>query len=109
LNLEPSNKELETKLNQGACKNCGSLNHNFKLCLEKPHEKGVKEKKLEVSSKKKERPTDYEGKRDRWHNYDPNTFKTVVQHYQKTQELRQSKKRKELEEELTKRSKKKIT
>ena len=86
------------KFRKGACENCGSVTHNLKECLERPRKRGAKWSGQQYAGDEYilEVPLDYEGKRDRWNGYDPNSFNRIMHEYQKFEEEKKRKKRDEM-------------
>jgi pre-mRNA-processing factor SLU7 len=76
------------KYRKGACENCGSMTHKLKECCERPRKRGAKftGKNFQPDEFIYEVPLDYEGKRDRWNGYDPDTYKKLVYEYDRYQE-----------------------
>jgi pre-mRNA-processing factor SLU7 len=86
------------KFRKGACENCGALTHKLKECLERPRKRGAKWSGRDFSRDEfiYEVPLDFEGKRDRWNGYDPNSFSRIMHEYQKFEEEKKRKKQEEL-------------
>jgi pre-mRNA-processing factor SLU7 len=70
-----------TVYKKGSCANCGSASHQSRDCLEKPKARGAKQLNTTLVHQIDNQPKidsnsslSYEHKRDRWSNYDPNSF-----------------------------------
>ncbi len=86
------------KYRKGACENCGSKTHKLKECVERPRKRGARwtGKNFSADEFIYEVPLDYEGKRDRWNGYDPNSFTRLVMEYQRFEEEKKRVKEEEL-------------
>ena len=82
------------KFRKGACDNCGAVSHKTKECLERPRQRGAKFSNKDFSKDEfiYEVPLDYEGKRDRWNGYDPNSFSRIMNEYQRFEDEKRKKK-----------------
>ncbi|UYV79477.1 SLU7, partial [Cordylochernes scorpioides] len=90
------------KFRDGACKNCGSMGHNKKSCLERPRSIGAKYTNSNIAPDELQLPKfdlDFEGKRDRWNGYNPDDYKQVYDKYAKIDEVKKVLKEKKLAEE----------
>lgn len=76
------------KFRKGACENCGAVTHNKAECMERPRKRGAKFSGKDFAGDEyiNEVPMDYEGKRDRWNGYDPNSFSRIMQEYHRLEE-----------------------
>ncbi|WVQ82961.1 pre-mRNA-splicing factor SLU7 [Cryptococcus sp. DSM 104549] len=88
------------KFRKGACENCGAMTHKKKDCVERPRKRGAKFTNKDIAADEvvQDFRGDYDAKRDRWNGYDPASYKTVVDEYEATEEMR----RKFREEEIDK-------
>lgn len=74
------------KFMKGSCENCGSTTHSKKNCFEKPRAVGAKYNNSNIAEDDFIQPeieTDYDGKRDRWNNYDMSEHSKVLDEYSK--------------------------
>ena len=69
-----------TKFRKGACTNCGAMTHNAKTCTDSPRKVGAKYTQRDFANDEfiDEIQLDYEGKKDRWNGYDPESYKYVI-------------------------------
>lgn len=69
------------KYRKGACENCGALTHTRKECTERPRKLGAKYSGKGFSSDERIKPerVGFESKRDRWHNYNPDSFMEKIE------------------------------
>ena len=91
------------KYRDGACENCGSMTHVKRDCFYRPRKKGAKETNADIMPDEvipEQLELDYAGKRDRWAGYDAASYQTVVDEYEKLDELRRKKKAEQLMAEL---------
>lgn len=98
----PKTGNVSTKYRKGACENCGAMGHVKKHCLERPRTIGAKFTN-KCAPDDIEQPSlsfSYDGKRDRWNNYDADDYKKVVQEYQKIEEIKREMKAKKLDATL---------
>ena len=86
------------KFRKGACSNCGAETHKTRECCERPRKIGAKftGKDFRPDEYIYEVPLDYEGKRDRWAGYDPNSFKREINKWEKIEETKNKKKQEAL-------------
>lgn len=90
---------------KGACKNCGSMSHKEKDCVERPRSKAksawktgvgmappTSDVQLELSKFGK---VSYDGKRDQWAGYDPAEHRETVARYERLEEERKAQAKKE--------------
>jgi pre-mRNA-processing factor SLU7 len=98
------------KFRKGACENCGSMTHKLKECCERPRRVGAKHsgKDFKPDEYIYEVPLDYEGKRDRWNGYDPDTYKKLVYEYERFNEMRKQYKEDQAKDLKDERLKKKL-
>jgi pre-mRNA-processing factor SLU7 len=92
-------EESVYKFRKGACENCGALTHKLKECLERPRKRGAKWSGKDFSKDEfiYEVPLDFEGKRDRWNGYDPNSFSRIMHEYQRLEDAKKKLKQEELQ------------
>ena len=91
---------------KGACKNCGSMSHKERDCLERPRSKaksayktGITSSHDDVTMKLEDHgKINYAAKRDAWKGYDATKFSEVVEKFQIVEEERNKRKLKEIEE-----------
>jgi pre-mRNA-processing factor SLU7 len=86
------------KFRKGACENCGAISHKTKECCERPRKKGSKWTGKDFCQDEYicEVPLDYEGKRDRWSGYNPDSFKRIMVEHERFQEEKRRVKEAEL-------------
>lgn len=94
--------KVNAKWKKGACENCGATTHKTKDCVERPRRKGAKltNKNICADETIESFNLDFDGKRDRWNGYNPNSYKQVIQRFEKTEAERREKKKKELDEKF---------
>lgn len=88
---------------EGSCENCGAKTHTKKECVERPRRRNAKLTGDNLEADEyipKEFELDYDGKRDRWAGYDPSTYIKVIEHHQKTRDVRRQQKAKELDKAM---------
>ncbi len=69
-------KSKSSKYRKGACNNCGSISHKTKDCLDRPRLKGAKFSGKDLKGDEvvvDVQLNSFEGKRDRWNGYNPDT------------------------------------
>jgi pre-mRNA-processing factor SLU7 len=100
--------EIVTKYRKGACTNCGAMTHKTKDCTERPRKRGAKLTGQDIAQDELVETVQlsYEGKRDRWNGYDPNSFSTVFEHYKEIENERRKKKAAELSQKQQEKLKK---
>ena len=104
LKLAPS-----TKFRDGACENCGAMGHSRKDCLERPRKVAAKFSGSQLAPDElilPEANLDYDGKRDRWIGFDPETYKEVITEYDKVEEAKRNLKEEKLKEDILKNNEK---
>lgn len=82
-----------TKWRKGSCTNCGAMGHDAKNCLERPRKKGAKwtGKDIKADLLTKASSQTFDEKRDRYKDYDPREYSSVVADYHdREQMLKQS-------------------
>ncbi|EFJ38615.1 hypothetical protein SELMODRAFT_164109 [Selaginella moellendorffii] len=79
-----------TKFRKGACQNCGAITHDVKSCMDRPRKIQAKWSNLHIAPDEKVESfeLDYDGKRDRWNGYDPQTFSMVINYWEQKDEAR---------------------
>ncbi|OLL22086.1 Pre-mRNA-splicing factor SLU7 [Neolecta irregularis DAH-3] len=79
-----------TKYRKGACENCGANTHKAKDCLGRPRKLGAKWSGKDIQPDEVIQNVDltWNAKRDRWNGYDPSEHKTIVEEYERMEELR---------------------
>ena len=95
-----------TKFRKGACTNCGSITHTAKFCCDRPRKVGAKYSGKDFGNDEviEEFELNYDAKRDRWNGYDPDTYKHVIEEYNKLEEAMKQKKAEELKRKLLERA-----
>jgi pre-mRNA-processing factor SLU7 len=98
------------KFRKGACENCGSMTHKLKECCERPRKRGARftGKDFKPDEYIYEVPLDYEGKRDRWNGYDPDSYKKLVYEFKRYEEEKKRIKLEQIGEIEDERERKKI-
>lgn len=88
------------KFRKGACENCGSVTHKLKECCERPRQRGAKFSNNDFRPDEfiYEVPLDYEGKRDRWNGYNPDSYRSLIYEYEKFQEVKKKYKEEEVKD-----------
>lgn len=88
---------VPTKFRKGACTNCGAMTHKTRDCCERPRKIGAKwtGKDIQPDEIVKEVRLDWDGKRDRWNGYDPESHTKLVEQYAHFEQERQKIKKKE--------------
>ncbi|ETO12486.1 hypothetical protein RFI_24890 [Reticulomyxa filosa] len=86
----------------GCCENCGAGTHKTKDCVERPRQIKAKYtntdlQKDELLPEKRVNNYTFDGKRDRWNNYDLATHQLVIERHEKMREFRHKKKIEELD------------
>lgn len=84
-------RKVITKYRKGACENCGAITHQKKDCLDRPRKIGAKYSEVVVALDEHipdANLTDFDGKRDRWNNYDPSCHKDIVDEFEKIEEAK---------------------
>ena len=103
------------KYRKGACKNCGSMSHKTKNCMERPRKRGAFITGQDIAADEtvvQEHASTWVGKRDRWAGYDAAMHqKKISAMYKLAEEKRQQvreemKQKKRMEEEKKKMAKK---
>jgi pre-mRNA-processing factor SLU7 len=79
-----------TKYRKGACTNCGAMTHLAKDCLDRPRKIGAKFSGKDIQADEIIRHFDqsFEGKRDLWNGYDPQSFRKNMEEWEKVEEVR---------------------
>lgn len=88
-----------TTYRKGACENCGAMTHQKKDCLERPRKIGAKFTNKQIAPDEvliADVEHNFDSKRDRWADYDPDLYKKKIEEYDKVEEA----KRKMKEEKL---------
>jgi len=82
---------VPTKFRKGACTNCGAMTHKTRDCCERPRKIGAKwtGKDIQPDEIVKEVRLDWDGKRDRWNGYDPESHTKLVEQYAHFEQERQ--------------------
>ena len=84
------------KYREGSCDNCGSITHRTKECLERPRKIAIKYS-IEPNDREEEEKQNpildevldqaemnFDTKRDRWKDYDPDDYKQVIEDWKET-------------------------
>lgn len=91
-----------TKFRKGACKNCGSMDHKAKDCMERPRRKKAKFTNKNIAPDRQienlDGKLDYAAKRDNWSNYDLDNYQEVFDKYK----ILEKERRKMLNQKFTK-------
>jgi len=82
-----------TKFREGACKNCGSMTHKVKDCVERPRKLAAKYSGKDIMPDEviKSVSLDFDGKRDRWNGFQPDMYKKVMDEFEEADMLRRKK------------------
>ena len=80
---------------KGACKNCGSMTHKAKDCMDRPRAVGAWKTGMDIKPDEV-MPEDfsltYDGKRDRWSGYDNSMHALTIKRFQNMSEARKKRK-----------------
>lgn len=82
---------ITTKFRKGACENCGAMTHKKKDCMERPRKVLAKYSGEEIAPDEFAQPNlklDFDGKRDRWNGYNPADHASVIEEYEKVEEVK---------------------
>eukprot|EP00730_Choanoeca_flexa_P015320 TRINITY_DN7013_c0_g1_i3.p1 TRINITY_DN7013_c0_g1~~TRINITY_DN7013_c0_g1_i3.p1 ORF type:complete len:573 (+),score=178.86 TRINITY_DN7013_c0_g1_i3:58-1776(+) len=93
-----------TRYRKGACENCGSMTHKRADCLERPRKLGARYTGKNIAADEyipEELSQTYDGKRDRWQDYDGSDYQQVLREH----ELIEAEKRKQKLEQLKQQAK----
>lgn len=73
--------DIATKYRKGACENCGAMSHKTKDCVERPRKLSAKAtgKDIQPDEVVQSFELTFDGKRDRYNGYDPETYTSHVQ------------------------------
>ena len=87
------NAPVITKYRKGACENCGAMTHKKRDCVERPRKSGAKYTNEDIQPDELIVPEEksYDGKRDRWNNYDPSEQLEIIKDYELMEKLRTKK------------------
>lgn len=103
--------KVATTYRKGACKNCGSMSHPTKDCLERPRRKGAvvtNEDIVPDEVVQKITLKGFDAKRDRWNGYNPEVYaKEVVEPHHELEKERKKIKDRQLHEKMIEKQKKK--
>ncbi|XP_064589447.1 LOW QUALITY PROTEIN: pre-mRNA-splicing factor SLU7-like [Zonotrichia leucophrys gambelii] len=94
---------VATRHRREACENCGALTHKRKHCMERPRKAGAKYTGMDIAQDEHVQPQlvfGYDGKRDRWNDYDPDEHMKIVEEYSKVDLAKCALKAQKLREEL---------
>ena len=93
----------------GACENCGAMTHKKKDCLEKPRKLGAKWTGKDIAPDEfvnDDLGLDFESKRDRWNGYNIAAHKSIIDSYEKVQEVRKQLLEDKMNEKMKKKAEK---
>merc|ERR1719377_426752 len=98
--------DKKTKFAKGACENCGAMTHTKKDCTERPRKVGAKYtgKDLAPDEHVQDLLLDYDGKRDNYNGYDPDSYKEVIEEFERIEMERKRQRAVELDEKAKKKS-----
>lgn len=98
--------DVKTKFLKGACENCGATTHTKKDCTERPRKVGAKftGKDLAPDEHVQDLVLDYAGKRDNYNGYDPDSYKEVIEEYERIEMERKRQRAVELDEKAKKKA-----
>ncbi len=90
------------KWRKGSCENCGSMTHKTKDCLERPRAKTAKQLNttLGTDDTLTEVKLGFDGKRDRWNNYNPSEYAKVMERYDRIEQEKKKARAAELLDKL---------
>ncbi|MES1920220.1 mRNA splicing protein [Bonamia ostreae] len=87
-------KKTARRYRPGACRNCGAMGHSARECCERPRKRGarwtgedIKPDRIQSSAP----DFDYDGKRDRWREYDLDEHKKLVKFSERVDAARKEK------------------
>ncbi|KAL7069270.1 hypothetical protein ACR3K2_02050 [Cryptosporidium serpentis] len=94
------------KYRKGACTNCGASTHKVADCLERTRKRGAKWTNTDLCADEyipqncmKERNLD--AKRDRWNDFDPRDYKSVIEEFEAMERLSKERRMKKIEKILS--------
>ncbi|EDQ87206.1 uncharacterized protein MONBRDRAFT_37998 [Monosiga brevicollis MX1] len=90
-----------TRYKKGACENCGSTTHKKQDCVERPRRVGARFNNKNIAADEyipTELNHSFEGKRDRWQDYDPAEHLEVVREFEKIEAEKRKLKLQELKQ-----------
>lgn len=92
---------------KGSCENCGASTHKTKECVYRPRKIKAKYNNANIkpdeyleSQQDKDNIYTYDGKRDRWNNYNIANHQLIIQRHQKISQYRRQKKAEELDKQI---------
>ena len=80
---------------KGACRNCGSMTHKTKDCLDRPRKVGAWKTGMDIKPDEiipEKLSLTFDGKRDRWSGYDNSMHALTIKRYQNMSEARKKRK-----------------
>jgi len=102
--MRKGNKVVRAKrFVKGACENCGARTHKTKHCVERPRKRKAKFTNKNIAPDEhvpESLNLAWDGKRDRWANYDVNMHQFEVKKWEKVEKMRKQKREKELHRKL---------
>eukprot|EP00049_Salpingoeca_infusionum_P003174 m.64242 g.64242 ORF g.64242 m.64242 type:complete len:625 (-) comp11995_c0_seq1:314-2188(-) len=78
-----------TRYRKGACANCGAMTHKAKDCLSRPRKVGAKYTGEDIAPDEyipDQSGRDFDGKRDRWQDYDVAEHKKLIEEFAKVEQ-----------------------
>ncbi|KYQ93760.1 putative RNA splicing factor [Tieghemostelium lacteum] len=90
--------ESAQKYRKGACENCGAMTHQTKDCCERPRKVGAKYNGADIKPDEVVETLNlsYDAKRDPYNGYDSDSYKEIMDLYEKAEQERKKKKLQEL-------------
>ena len=95
------------KWNKGQCENCGASTHKTKECVYRPRKVKARYNHTDIkpdehvqSIENNDVTYTYDGKRDRWNNYNIANHQLIIERHQKIAQYRRQKKAEELDKQI---------
>eukprot|EP00485_Elphidium_margaritaceum_P006665 CAMPEP_0202690598 /NCGR_PEP_ID=MMETSP1385-20130828/5541_1 /ASSEMBLY_ACC=CAM_ASM_000861 /TAXON_ID=933848 /ORGANISM="Elphidium margaritaceum" /LENGTH=661 /DNA_ID=CAMNT_0049345873 /DNA_START=19 /DNA_END=2004 /DNA_ORIENTATION=+ len=96
----------QKKWTSGSCENCGASTHKTKECVYRPRKIKAKFSSTNIAPEERlqaeegEKSYTYDGKRDRWNNYNIANHHLIIERHQKIEQYRRQKKSAELDQQI---------
>jgi len=95
--------KLKFRWEDGCCENCGAKTHKTKDCVERPRHTKAKYTNLDLKPDElvpENRTYTWDGKRDRWNNFDLAVHQVVIERHEKMRDFRHQRKLEELDKAI---------